>query len=112
MSALSGQAGIIVTRRDVGQWPILLKKSVKGVGPIFSASLARFLSRDAEDLIGWRRSDVDRPKWNCEAINRRFQISARFELICAAPLLGTFSTESANCRHVPTFQKIRDADGA
>jgi hypothetical protein len=27
MSALSGQAGIIVTRRDVGQWPILLKKS-------------------------------------------------------------------------------------
>jgi hypothetical protein len=32
--------------------PILLKKSVIGVGPIFSGSLARFLSRDAEDLIG------------------------------------------------------------
>jgi hypothetical protein len=87
---------------------ILLKKSVKGVGPIFSASLARFLSRDAEDLIGRRRSDVDRPKWNCEAINHRFQMSARFELICAAPQLGTFSTESANRRHCH-FHDLRKA---
>src|SRR5215211_4532576 len=76
--------------------PILLKKSVNAGAPIFLASLVRFLNKDAEDLIGRRRSDVDRCKWNCEAINSRFQMSIRFKLICAAPRLGTFSTESAN----------------
>jgi hypothetical protein len=57
---------------SVGFWLILLKKSVNAVAPIFSASLVRFLNRDAEDLIGRRRSDMSRSKWNCEAINSRF----------------------------------------
>src|SRR5215216_5343629 len=45
--------------------------------PAFLASLVRFLNKDAEDLIGRRRSDVDRSKWNCEAIKDRFQMSMR-----------------------------------
>ena len=52
-----------------------------------------------------RRSDVHRPKWNCEAINRRFQMSARFELICAAPRLGTFSTESPGSDRIAARQR-------
>jgi hypothetical protein len=35
-------------------WPILLKKSVNAVGPIFSASLVRSLSEDVADVIGQR----------------------------------------------------------
>ena len=61
----------------------LLKKSVDEIIPIFPASLVRFLERDARDLIAQRVSDVDRCKLNCEAIYNRFQISIRFELVCA-----------------------------
>ena len=46
--------------------------------PDFIASLVRFLNKDAEDLIGRCRSNVDRSKWNCEAIKHRFQMSMRF----------------------------------
>jgi len=84
--------------RDVSFWPILLKKSVDAVIPIFPASLMRFLGKDAGDLIAQRRSDVDRYKSNCEAIDGRFQISTRFELICALFRLRTFSTKSAQRR--------------
>jgi hypothetical protein len=52
-------------------WPILLKKSVDALDPIFSAPLARFHNEDAEGLIARRRRDVDRSKWNCEASNSR-----------------------------------------
>ena len=68
--------------QHVAFWPILLKKSVDAVIPIFPASLMRFLRKDAGDLIAQRRSDVDRYKSNCEAIDGRFQISMRFERIC------------------------------
>src|SRR5262249_47035772 len=59
----------------------------------------RFLGKDAGDLIAQRRSDVDRYKSNCEAIDGRFQVSMRFDLICASLRLRTFSTESIGCGH-------------
>src|SRR5262249_2287233 len=82
--ALRSDADLVeVCPECVRFWQILLKKSVDEVTPIFPASLVRFLERDARDLIAQRRSDVDRCKWNCEAIYNRFQISMRFELVCA-----------------------------
>jgi hypothetical protein len=50
-----GEAGFTRVRsRDVADRPILLKKSLDAVDPIFSASLVRFLNEDAVDLIAKR----------------------------------------------------------
>jgi hypothetical protein len=71
MSAIGGEADMAGASRNRREWPILLKKSVDALDPIFSAPLARFHNEDAEGLIARRRRDVDRSKWNCEASNSR-----------------------------------------
>ena len=63
--------------------------------PFFQRHWCDFSTRTRRTSSG----GVDRSKWNCEAINGRFQMSMRFELICAAPRLGTFSTISTRSRY-------------